>query len=52
MFATYLQLISGNLAYEPAAVALISFAMTWAAMGVIALVGRGSQSKIEITGAH
>ena len=31
------QLISGNLAYQPAAVALISFAMTWAAMGVIAV---------------
>ncbi len=52
MFATYLQLISGNLAYEPAAVALISFGITWAAMGVIALIGRGSQDKIEIGGAH
>jgi putative spermidine/putrescine transport system permease protein len=52
MFATYLQLISGNLAYEPAAVALVSFGITWAAMGLIALVGRGSQAKIEITGAH
>jgi putative spermidine/putrescine transport system permease protein len=52
MFATYLQLISGNLAYEPAAVALMSFAITWAAMGVIALIGRGSQSEIEVTGAH
>jgi putative spermidine/putrescine transport system permease protein len=52
MFATYLQLISGNLAYQPAAVALISFAITWGAMGVISLVGRGSQAKIEISGAH
>jgi putative spermidine/putrescine transport system permease protein len=52
MFATYLQLISGNLAYEPAAVALVSFAITWAAMGLIALVGRGSQAKVELTGAH
>ena len=52
MFATYLQLISGNLAYEPAAVALISFGITWAAMGLIALVGRGSQAKVELTGAH
>jgi putative spermidine/putrescine transport system permease protein len=52
MFATYLQLISGNLAYQPAAVALISFAMTWAAMGVIAIIGRGSQGKVELTGAH
>lgn len=52
MFATYLQLISGNLAYEPAAVALVSFGITWAAMGLIALIGRGSQAKIEIGGAH
>ena len=51
-FATYLQLISGNLAYQPAAVALISFGMTWAAMGVIAVIGRGNQNKIEIAGAH
>jgi len=49
---TYLQLISGNLAYEPAAVALISFGITWAAMGLIALIGRGSKAKVELTGAH
>jgi putative spermidine/putrescine transport system permease protein len=52
MFATYLQQISGNLAYQPAAVALMSFAITWAAMGVIGLIGRGSRTEIEIGGAH
>ncbi len=52
MFATYLQLISGNLAYQPAAVALVSFAITWGAMGIIAIIGRGSQNKVELTGAH
>ncbi len=52
MFATYLQLISGDRAYQAAAVALMSFAITWAAMGVITVVGRGSQEKIELTGAH
>ena len=52
MFATYLQLIMGNLAYQPAAVALISFAMTWAAMGVIAVIGRGNQNKIDLAGTH
>jgi len=52
MFATYLQLISGNLAYEPAAVALISFGITWGAMGVIALLGRGRREKINVAGAH
>jgi putative spermidine/putrescine transport system permease protein len=52
MFATYLELISGDRAYQSAAVALISFAITWAAMGVIALIGRGSSAKVELTGAH
>ena len=52
MFATYLQLISGNLAYEPAAVALISFGITWAAMGLIAVVGRGGRGSVEIAGTH
>lgn len=52
MFAPYLQLISGNLAYEPAAVAVISFAITWAAMGAISLLGRGSRSKIQVGGAR
>jgi putative spermidine/putrescine transport system permease protein len=52
MFAVYLQQISGNLAYQPAAVVIISFAMTWAAMGVIAWIGRGRTEKIELTGAH
>jgi putative spermidine/putrescine transport system permease protein len=52
MFATYLQLISGNLAYQPAAVALISFALTWAAMGLISMIGRGSRDKIELAGTH
>ncbi len=52
MFATYLQLISGNLAYQPAAVALISFGLTWAAMGLISMIGRGSRDKIELAGTH
>jgi putative spermidine/putrescine transport system permease protein len=52
MFAVYLQQISGNLAYQPAAVVIISFVITWAAMGVIAWIGRGRTEKIELTGAH
>jgi putative spermidine/putrescine transport system permease protein len=52
MFATYLQLISQTQAYESAAVALMSFAITWAAMGVISLIGRGRQEKIEVAGVH
>ena len=51
-FAPYLSLLGGNRAYEPAAVALISFGLTWAAMGAITLVGRGSRTRVQITGAH
>jgi putative spermidine/putrescine transport system permease protein len=49
-FGPYLSLIGGNLAYEPAAVSLISFALTWLAMGFIALFGRGSRTRVQVAG--
>jgi len=39
-FGPYLQLIGANRAYEPAALALIAFAVTWTCMGVIQILGR------------
>jgi putative spermidine/putrescine transport system permease protein len=39
-FGPYLQLIGANRAYEPAALAIIAFLVTWACMGLIQLVGR------------
>jgi putative spermidine/putrescine transport system permease protein len=51
-FGPYLNLLSNYKAYEPAAVALISFGLTWLAMIVIAFVGRDSRTRIEIGGAH
>lgn len=39
-FGPYLQLVGANRAYEPAALAVIAFAITWACMGLIALVTR------------
>jgi putative spermidine/putrescine transport system permease protein len=39
-FGPYLQLIGANRAYEPPALAMIAFAMTWASMGLINLVSR------------
>jgi len=51
-FGPYISLLGGNKAYEPAAVSLISFGLTWIAMGVIGLVGRGSRSRIQVAGAH
>jgi putative spermidine/putrescine transport system permease protein len=51
-FGPYIQLLGGNKAYEPAAVSLISFGLTWIAMGVIAFIGRGSRGRIQVAGAH
>ncbi|OSP56036.1 spermidine/putrescine ABC transporter permease [Pseudoruegeria sp. SK021] len=42
-FGPYLQLIGANRAYEPAALAVISFAITWACMGLIQLVTQFSK---------
>jgi putative spermidine/putrescine transport system permease protein len=36
--------------YEPSAMAIVAFAITWAAMGIIQLVGRGQQA--QVTGGH
>ena len=51
-FGPYLSLIGGNKAYEPAAASLISFGLTWIAMGLIALLGRGSRVRVQVAGAH
>jgi len=42
-FGPYLQLMGANRAYEPAALAVIAFAITWACMGLIQLVTRFSK---------
>jgi len=39
-FGPYLQLIGANRAYEPAALAIIAFIVTWGAMGMIQLLAR------------
>ena len=51
-FGPYLQLLGANRAYEPAAVSLISFGLTWLAMIAISLLGRGSRSRISVAGAR
>jgi putative spermidine/putrescine transport system permease protein len=40
-FAPYLAYLIQQRAYEPAAMAVISFALTWAFLGIIQFVGRG-----------
>lgn len=41
-FGPYLALLGNHKTYEPSALAIISFAMTWAAMGVIGVLSRGT----------
>ncbi len=41
-FGPYLQLVGANSAYEPAALAVMAFVITWACMGLIQLLGRGA----------
>jgi len=42
-FGPYLQLIGANRAYEPSALAVIAFVVTWACMGLIQVVGQGAR---------
>ena len=43
-FGPYLSLLGQTKAYEPAAASIISFALTWMAMILIAFIGRGSRT--------
>lgn len=51
-FGPYLSLLGQNRAYEPAAVSLISFGITWAGMGALALVARGTRGRVQLAGAR
>lgn len=44
-FGPYLQLIGANRAYEPSALAVMAFVLTWACMGLINVFGRAKQIK-------
>jgi putative spermidine/putrescine transport system permease protein len=45
-FAPYMAYVMQQKAFEPAAMAIVSFALTWIAMGIISLIGRGQQVQI------
>lgn len=51
-FGPYLALIGLNRAYEPAALSIISFALTWLLIGVLQLLSRGSRGQGQIAGAR
>jgi putative spermidine/putrescine transport system permease protein len=42
-FGPYLQLIGANRAYEPSALAIITFIITWGCMGLIQVFGQGAR---------
>ncbi len=50
-FAPYMAFLMQQKAYEPAALAIVSFALTWACMGVIQFVGRGRE-QAQIGAGH
>jgi|SRR5271157_1297460 len=50
-FAPYMAYLIQQKAYEPAALAIMSFALTWACMGIINLFGRG-RGQAPIAGGH
>jgi putative spermidine/putrescine transport system permease protein len=49
-FGPYLQLIGANRAYEPSALAIITFAITWSCMALIQVLGRRAPG--QTAGAH
>lgn len=51
-FGPYLSLLGHDRAFEPAAVSIISFGLTWMAMGIIALLGRSSRQSVQVAGAR
>jgi len=50
-FGPYMAYQMQEQAYEPAAMAIISFSLTWIALGIIQLVGRGG-AQAQIGGGH
>lgn len=51
-FGPYLSLLGRDKIYEPAAVSLISFGLTWLAMIFLALVARGGRTRVQVGGAR
>jgi putative spermidine/putrescine transport system permease protein len=49
-FAPYLSIVGDERPYEQAALALVAFGITWAAMVLIAILGRNSRGRIKVTG--
>jgi len=51
-FGPYLSLLGRTQPYTPAVVTLVSFGLTWIAMLLIAYIGRGSRTRVQVVGAR
>lgn len=51
-FGPFLSLLGRDKIYEPAAVSLIAFGLTWLAMALIAIVGRQRGPSVKVAGAR
>lgn len=51
-FGPYLWLLGQHRAYEPAALSIVSFALTWVAMLIIQFLTRGTPGQGQVAGAH
>jgi putative spermidine/putrescine transport system permease protein len=51
-FGPYLSLIGRNKTFEPAAVSLIAFGLTWMAMLGIAFIGRKQRTRVTVVGGR
>jgi putative spermidine/putrescine transport system permease protein len=45
-FGPYMNLLSSSKVYEPSALAVVSFGLTWASIALIQVLGRGSQRQV------
>lgn len=50
-FGPYMNLLSSSKVYEPSALALISFVLTWGSIGIIQYVGRAAPGQSQLGGA-
>jgi putative spermidine/putrescine transport system permease protein len=51
-FGPYMRLLSSSKVYEPSALAIISFTLTWAAIGLLQLLGRRLPGRIQVVGTR
>jgi putative spermidine/putrescine transport system permease protein len=51
-FGVYIRYLGAMRAYEPAALSLMSFAITWGIMGIIQWIGRGAPGQAQVGGVR